>query len=183
METKKEEGDIVSMDRNSKILLAVFGLAIILSIAASFYRFVVIRDYIIEAQIDCDPVAEACFVWKCDPESEEEGVMCAGNPEEDMWYYKVIRKNAANIPVCDSYSEECEPISCMEGEAECEYVLCEENNEDGVACSNPENFVGEAEPIGLDGGMDTKMKAEEGSAVGGELPLGEISSEDAEPLQ
>ncbi|MBP9751695.1 MAG: hypothetical protein KBD19_02440 [Candidatus Moranbacteria bacterium] len=145
METKIEEAAYPAMDKRSKILLAVFAVAIFLSIGISFYKFMVVRDYIIEAQVDCDPAVEVCFVWECDPESEEEGMMCTGNPEEDASYYKVIRKNAMNIPVCDPRSEECEPIACMNDEPECEYVLCKEGNEDGIACSNPEDFVGDSE--------------------------------------
>jgi len=137
---KTEEENSMVTDRRSKILFAVLAIAIVGLAAASFVRFIVLRDYIIETQVDCDPSLEACFMWECDPESEEDGEMCTGNPEEDTWYYKIIRKNAMNIPICNSAADECEPITCIKGELECEYILCEENNEGGVLCSDPADF-------------------------------------------
>lgn len=137
METR-EKNQIV-MDRWSKLLLGAVTLVIIGSVVVSFLRFVVFRDYLIETQVDCDPSVESCFVWECDPLSEEDGEACSGNPDEDTWYYKVIRKNAMNIPVCDPNIEECEPLSCAPGEPECEYSLCEEGNEDGVRCSTADD--------------------------------------------
>lgn len=135
-----ETEDTSKTDMRSKVLLAVFGTAIILSVGVSFYRYMVVRDYIIEAQVDCDPTAEACFVYECDPESEDPEAMCTGSPEEDIWYYRIIHKNAMNISACDDQNQEaCASLTCAENEKECGYTFCEEGNADGVRCSTAED--------------------------------------------
>ena len=110
------------MHIKSKILFWTLGVFIILSVSASYYRYMVLHDYIIEAQIDCDPTLESCFVWVCDLEAGEE---CTGNEDEDTWYYKYIYRNAKNIPLCDPKEEGCDALICPEGgELECERINC-----------------------------------------------------------
>lgn len=126
------------MDKKSKILLWVFGLLIVGSVGVTFWRIMIKKDYIIEAEADCDPTIETCFIYECDPAAEE----CTGNPEEDTSYYKLIRRNAANIPLCDPNDENCEALTCPEGEVECETVLCsDETKEEGQICNDPEQYV------------------------------------------
>jgi len=128
------------MDKKSKIFFVVFGVLIAASVAVTYWRIMIKKDYIIEAQTDCDPATETCFVWECDPESEVEGEACTGDPEADVWNYMIVRRNAGYIPLCDPEDEECEALVCGENEPECEYIYCtEENKEDqGVECSVPE---------------------------------------------
>jgi hypothetical protein len=100
------------------------------------------KDYIISAQTDCDPTLENCFIWNCDSESQVEGEACTGDPEEDTWYYKIIKRKAANIPLCDPNDENCEALICPENEADCEEVLCSaETATEGEECSNPESYI------------------------------------------
>lgn len=153
METDIETEDVPKAAIRSKILFIVFGLAVILSGSASFYRYIVARDYIIEAQVDCDPATEACFVTECDPESTDAETMCTGAPTEDTSFYKIIRKNAMNIPACDSSQEECAPLACAEDERDCEYTFCEEGNADGVRCSTAEDAVAQVVPV--DGALES----------------------------
>jgi len=125
------------MDKKSKIFFLVFFALILGSVAVTYYRIMIKRDYIISAQQECDPVTEACFVSACDPESDEE---CAATPEEERTtYYKIIKKNAKNIPPCDPHANECpEQLSCEPGEEECEYTLCDEENvPDTEECNDP----------------------------------------------
>jgi hypothetical protein len=132
------------MDKKSKILLAVFFALIIISVGITYYRTIVKRDYIVEAQTDCDPYTEACFVWQCDPGSTEEGVACTGDPETDVWYYKIAKRNAENIPECDPEADEtCDPWTCVEGEKDCSEILCDEATaeEQGVSCNDPEEYT------------------------------------------
>lgn len=119
-----------------KILLVVFVLLIIGSVAITFYRIMIKRDYIVSAEADCDPAAEKCFVYVCDPESEE----CTGNPEEDTSYYKLIKKKASNIPLCDPNQEGCQALQCGEGEKDCEEILCEAGNKERAECNDPEQY-------------------------------------------
>jgi hypothetical protein len=128
------------MDTKSKILLVALLLLIVGSVGTAYYRYMVVRDYVVEMQTDCDPMSEACFIYVCDPEVEE----CSGNPEEDTWYYKMFRRNAANIPICDPSEEGCEAYVCAEEEQDCEVILCDETTlaefDAGDACSDPEAY-------------------------------------------
>src|SRR3989344_4651117 len=123
------------MDKKSKIFFLVFFLLIVGSVAATYYRYVVARDYIIQSETDCDPYTEACFVYVCDPEAGEE---CTGDPIEDTSYYKLINRNAKHIPSCDPAEEGCDVWVCPPGEADCSFTLCDEAAaEDGAVCNDP----------------------------------------------
>lgn len=120
------------------MLLWIFGLLIAASVGVTFWRIMIKKDYIIEAEADCDPTLETCFVYECDPEAEE----CTGDPTEDISYYKILRRNAANIPLCDPVDENCEALTCPEGEAECEMVLCsDETKTEEDVCNDPVQYV------------------------------------------
>ena len=142
MENQQENMVEIKQDKKSKILLLVFILFILGSVAATYYRIFVKKDYIISAEMDCDPLEENCFVWECDPESNKEGEACTGNPEEDVWYYKIIHRKAFNIPLCDPNNEDCEALVCPEGEADCEEIQCTEETKGGEdICTNPLQYV------------------------------------------
>ncbi len=119
-----------------KIFFLVFGVLIVGSIAVTFWRIVINRDYIISAEQECDPATEACFVRECNPADDSE---CPENIDERTSYYKLINKNAKNIPPCDATSGECPTeLSCDPGEAECEMILCDETNvPEGETCNDP----------------------------------------------
>jgi hypothetical protein len=104
-------------------------------------KFYVFQDYLIYAETECDPSIESCFVYECDSTLEE----CTGNPEEDIYYYKLITKKASYIPVCDPNEEECEVLTCQPGEEGCEETSCtsELADEQEVYCSAPEDFTQE----------------------------------------
>jgi len=137
----------IKINRKSKILFAVIAILIVGSVIATYWRYMVQRDYIVQAQIDCDPEMENCFIWECDPESTEEGYACTGDPEEDIWYYKIIRRNAKNIPLCDPNNEECAALVCEPGELECSEELCTaENVPEGETCNDPEQYLLENPP-------------------------------------
>jgi hypothetical protein len=132
------------MDTKTKIFWFMMTLLIIVSLALTAYRYLIKKDYIIQAEVDCDPYSEACFVWNCDPESQEEGEKCTGNSEDDIWYYKIINKNASRIKKCDSTDEECEELICEEGESDCEFILCNEENKEKHAseiCTDPAIYL------------------------------------------
>lgn len=115
------------------------------SIIITYWRIVVKRDYIIENKIDCDPYSEACFVWKCNPDSEDE-TKCSGDLEKDIWHYKIIKKKAANVPLCNPAKEEnCNPWFCAANEKDCLEILCDEETkvEQGVECSNAVKYLKE----------------------------------------
>lgn len=174
------------MDKKSKIFFSVLVLIIAGSVAMTYWRIMIKKDYVIEAQTDCDPYTEACFVWECDPESDVEGEACVGDAETDIWYFQVIQRNASNIPLCDPNDENCDALTCGENEAECEYVFCtEENMEEqyATACNDPivyteENPVVEEE---CDPEVDSTCVVEEecDPAVDAECVVTEVEDCDA----
>ena len=120
------------MDKKSKILMWVFVVALIISVGATYYRYVVKRDYIIFAHVECDPKVESCFYIPC----EEGDIECV---PADIEYYKKINKKAFNIKLCDSENPDCKPLVCQPNEADCEIISCSADNvEEGEECSTPE---------------------------------------------
>ncbi len=122
-------------------------LFIVGSVAATYYRYVIKRDYAVEAQTDCDPETEKCFIWKCDPRALEGEEKCTGVPDNDIWYYQVVRRNAKNIPLCDPKDENCAALTCEPGEQGCSVEFCTpENVPNGEECNDPEKYILENPP-------------------------------------
>ncbi len=110
------------MDKKSKILLATFLVLLVLSVGASFYRYIIARDYIIEAQVECDPTMESCFI-----------------STEDQSAYKLIHKKAKDIPLCDPQQQGCDALTCEPGQANCQIITCDESLAQSYSsvCSHP----------------------------------------------
>jgi hypothetical protein len=178
------------MDKKSKILIVVFALLILGSVGATYYRIFVKRDYIISAQTDCDPLEENCYVWECDPNATDESEKCTGDPEKDIWYYKIINRKAYNIPLCDPNSEECEALTCSEGEDDCEMKNCDPEADE---CRTPEKYqeenpdalseeeCAEDDEECLSGELEESFECEEGDAecLNEEVGMEESPEEDA----
>jgi hypothetical protein len=150
------------MDKKSKILLGILFLLIIASVAVTYWRIMLQKDYVIENQIDCDPYAEKCFIWECDPTSTDEEEKCKGDIEEDIWYYQIAKRKAANIPLCDPEKDEkCDPWTCGEGEKDCSQTFCNDSNkaEQGVECNDPVKYT-EENPIEEEGDSEESACAE-----------------------
>ncbi|MCC7004872.1 hypothetical protein IT397_03075, partial [Candidatus Nomurabacteria bacterium] len=114
------------MDKKSKILIWVMFVLIIISVAITFYRYVIKKDYIIIGHITCNPKIESCFYVPCD------GSDCPTEIE----YYKKISKKAYNIELCDPSTEGCNPLVCKENEQDCQINTCSlDNLEEGEKCS------------------------------------------------
>ena len=166
-EEQKEQKENLPAGKQEKwpniLFWIVFGLLLFGSVAFTYYRIMVKRDYFITAQADCDPTSEKCFVYVCDPASEE----CTGNPEEDTSYYKIMKRKAFNIPLCDPNDENCEALICPEGEKDCSYQLCEEGNADGIECNDPEQYnidhPADEEESACEEGDEECLKQEESS--------------------
>lgn len=164
------------MDKKSKILLGVFLGLIIISVGATYWRIMIQKDYIIESQVDCDPYAEACFVWECDPDSDIEGEKCTGDPESDIWYFKVAKRNAGKIPLCDPNTDEaCQPMLCEPGEKDCEEIFCAEDlleAQYASGCVDPVKYAEEnpveEEAEDVDGAEDETVEDESVDEEGAE---------------
>jgi hypothetical protein len=177
------ETEITQENKSSKsniIFWIVFFLILFGSVAFTYYRIMIKRDYLISAEAECDPYAEKCFIYECDPETEE----CTGDPEEDTYYYKLIKRKAFNIPSCNSdEDEDCESLVCLENEEDCSYELCEEGNEDGIECVDPVQYAldnPEEEEECEEGDEECLAESEEECEEGDEECLTKADSEESE---
>ena len=129
-----------------RVFLIMFLFLLVGSIALTFWRIVVKRDYIISAEQECDPYTEACFIYTCSPDEDEE---CPADPTERMSYYKLIHKNAQNIPLCNAQKDECPAeLTCEENEEECEYIYCDEDTvAEGEECVDPVQYAIDNPPL------------------------------------
>lgn len=125
----------------SEVFYVFLALIIVGATFAAYERFVVLHDYVIETEIECDPSVDACFVAICDPEEEE----CAGDPEEDTSFYKLISRNVSAFPDCSSSAESAcqQPDVCGEDEKECVATLCDTENASDreTECTNPVDYT------------------------------------------
>ena len=126
------------MDRSSKILMGVFGILLIGSIGMSYYRYIVVHDYVITAEVYCDPRVERCFMSVCD--TSDETAECTGDPEEDTSYYKIVQRNAQHIPSCDPMTADCAASVCRIDEEECDIELCDVTIDPEAMCSDPDTY-------------------------------------------
>ncbi len=125
------------MAKNSKIFFIFFFSIIFIVIAVSFYKYFILKDYYIKAEVKCNPQQEKCFIAECDSVSDSE---CPENPSERISYYKIVEKKAFAIPLCDSSLPDCQPLVCQESK-NCKETFCDETAEiEGAQCSNPETF-------------------------------------------
>jgi hypothetical protein len=150
-------------DKKTKIFYTIFFVLILISVAVTFYRYVILKDYQIVAEVSCDPTEEICYFYEgvvCDDPIDTECV-----PEE-AYDYKIISKNAANIYACEQTDEkiDCgEELSCLEGEENCEYTYCDsENLEEWEVCSEP---VEEDIDILLDGSNSDEVIIDDTEAI------------------
>lgn len=138
----------MEQSKSSKIFFIIFGLLIIGSVFVTYYRTVIAKNYLIEAQTDCDPYAQKCFVWECDPASDVDGEKCTGDPEKDIWYYNLVERNASRIPLCDPADENCKALVCGDNEPDCQYIFCDDQTKvaQEVECSDPVEYTKENPP-------------------------------------
>jgi len=133
------------MDKKSKIFFSIFFLAVFIVTALAFYKFYILKDYYIKLEAACDPAAEKCFIYECDPADDDQ---CPQAPNERVSYYKIIEKKASDLPLCDPNDAGCPPITCRTSE-DCQETLCDQAAEAaGERCSDPEAYlknIGEAE--------------------------------------
>jgi hypothetical protein len=123
--------------RANKIFFAVFFTLIAGVVIVTFTKYFIAKDYYIQAEADCDPATEACFVTTCDPADDPE---CPADPEEQTSYTKLVKKKANQIPDCDPADENCQALECLPG-GDCEVIFCDEITVgEGQECNDPEEY-------------------------------------------
>jgi len=130
----------VSLER---ILTWTFFLVIITVVIITFLKYFYLKDYIIQAEADCDPTLEKCFIYKCVPGQDEDCVDDPEDPEALLSYYKIVDKKAYLIPLCDPNDENCDALNCIgQDENNCRETLCDEDTkEEGIECNDPIVYV------------------------------------------
>lgn len=162
-----------------KFFFSILFALIVVSAATTFWKIVIQKDYIIEAQTDCDPYSQRCFIWECDTASVVEGEKCIGDPDEDIWYYNIVRRNAGHIPLCDPNDENCSALICNKGEPECEQIFCTEENkiDQEAECNDPEQYA-------LDNPIEEELTEEDDISEGEDeevINKSELSAEECAP--
>lgn len=121
-----------------KIFFSVFFLAVFIVVAASFYKFYVLKDYYVKLEAECDPAAEKCFVYECDPAVDAE---CPANAAERVSFYKFIEKKANLLPLCAPADANCPSMACQAGE-DCREILCDETAKtEDESCNDPAEYL------------------------------------------
>ncbi|MDD3437365.1 MAG: hypothetical protein PHC64_09475 [Candidatus Gastranaerophilales bacterium] len=182
--------------KNWILMFFVFLVALFISaVTISYYKYFIVKDFLVQAETECDPTEERCFIWVCDPAEED----CTGDPEEDTWYYKYIMKKAYLLPDCDIfYDEDCPSPVCNEFE-DCEEIFCEDDNEEEIECTNPDTFIlehpeyleedeedteeGEAdeeESLDSSEGAEEETQIEQSATTEEEMPAGESEASETE---
>lgn len=158
------------MIHKTKIFFLIIFCTLLGAAGVSFAKFYIAKDYFVKTEVECDPESEGpCFVWECDPETEE----CAEDPEENIWIYKYINKKANRIAICGQDSEECEEPSCFPGE-KCEYLYCTEDNmEDWEECLDEDAYLEE---------MELEVEDESGDELGDESETDSAEEDDADSM-
>jgi len=111
------------MDKKSKILLFILAILIIASVGYTFYKYVIVKDYQMTIEVSCDRAVDNCFI-----RTEDDGTKTD---------YKILDRNASNIPLCDPDKDEtCRAKVCEPNELNCSITTCSEADlPEGESCS------------------------------------------------
>lgn len=123
------------------LLYTLIPLAV-LSVASSYYRFMVTEEYLVEYEGDCDPEENNCFVG------------CEDDACSSEYYYSLVTKNASHlIAQCGNDISDCESahICLAENSEECSISYCDPE-QGGSNCEtintkpilNQDRFIDEA---------------------------------------
>lgn len=116
------------MTKKFLLSLLVFALTMTAVIAFTYHRVFIVKDYVIQYSVACDPTVEYCYEEDC---AEEE---C------EPYYYSVIQKEARDLfDACGSDMDGCaESQFCAPTDSFCEITTCDPETETCVR-HEPEN--------------------------------------------
>lgn len=104
----------------------------IICVGAAFFRFMVVHDYLVAYEGECDPMTESCFIGCEDDECTE------------TYYYMEVEKYAPDLlKQCGDHIEECEAANvCIPiHDTQCSITYCDPVT-DGDSCETlPEEGV------------------------------------------
>jgi len=108
----------------------------ILMVSASYYRFLVLHNYLVSYEASCDPEFESCFVL-CENEAVEDLALCPG---DQLFYYAEIERYGEDlINLCGDSVTDCEAADyCVDWENDCTVSYCDPNTET-ISCDTLDN--------------------------------------------
>lgn len=118
------------MDTKTRVLFVGFASVIFVATFFSYQRYFLHQNFLITAEIPCDPSVEICFVYRCDP---AEGEGCG----EDVKYIKKIEGIASTFPSCDPNNSDCTLNDCGNNLDGCRVLSCDSLFGE---CSSPEMY-------------------------------------------
>lgn len=92
----------------------------ILFVGASYVRFMVLEDYLVSYEVDCNPVTQSCFIG-CDDEE------CTAT-----YPFYIVEKKASELEKqCGVDISNCENArACIPEDSACSVTTCDSSNED-----------------------------------------------------
>ncbi len=108
------------------ILYIILPLCVI-AIVASFYRFMVLRDYMVTYEGVCDPATHSCFL------------ACVDDSCSETYYYSLVQKRSQDVMAqCGPDITDCELASvCVESDRECSIEYCDSSVDTCVGGNAP----------------------------------------------
>lgn len=87
-------------------------------ISASFFRFVVLKDYHVTYEVECDPTEKSCFIGCTDD-----------NCAEEYLYYVVDKYAHDVVGECGNSVKDCELAkTCQADNIFCEITYCDQSD-------------------------------------------------------
>lgn len=102
------------MSSRHNVFFYLIALFLVLTAAASYYRFIVLSDFMVSYEVDCSPYNSSCFVG------------CEDDGCESEYYYKLITRQASEIEgLCGQDITDCEAAqSCQATALDCSVSFC-----------------------------------------------------------
>ena len=103
---------------NIALLVLVLTL-LLLTAGASYYRFIVMHDYTVGFETDCDPLTESCFVG------------CEDDACTEEYYYSYITRSANTLfEICGPDISTCDgAYACTTEDTDCTIEYCDPGSE------------------------------------------------------
>ncbi len=96
---------------------------LILAVVTSFYRFMILGDYEVTYEVECDPYGQSCYVW------------CEDDVCEEPFYYSYVSRSANDVEqLCGEDITDCELASvCTSTESSCLITYCDDEECDTLS--------------------------------------------------
>ncbi len=98
---------------------------LLLLMSTSYYRFIVLSDYLVSYEVECDPERSSCFIG------------CEDDECTTQYYYFLVERHAAEIrDMCGDSIVDCEPAqNCNNGSGICAITYCDPEIDGTEACT------------------------------------------------